>query len=836
MGSRTPSPHIHKFGGASLANAAAVRHALDLIRGFATEPSVVVVSAMGRTTDRLLTLARGAAQGRALENGTLEELRDLHADCARAVLPVSRQTEVLAQLDRSLHELQSLLEGLRIVRELTPRLSDYVVARGERLSALLVASGLEANGVSARLADPVELIATDGRFGHGSPDFAHTEQQVRAALWPLLRKGVLVVVPGFVGGSPKGEVVTLGRGGSDLTATLLARALRARGVTLWKDVPGFLTADPNVVPDVRVIPQLHVREAAELAYYGAKVLHPRALTPLRGRRIAVCVRPFADPDAPGTEVAERRPHSRTPVRAISAIGGQALVTVTGSSLLGLPDVAARTFAALHEHHIPVAFITQASSEHSITFAVGDEHADASVHALRRAFREQIARHEIDDVSIQRGMAAVAVVGLGMAGARGVAARVFSAVAQAGVNIVAIAQGSSELNISFVVAEGAAAIAQRAIHSAFQMGREGGGVVLPERRVDVALLGFGQVGRALIPMLASAQRRGVPFRVVAVIDRTAAVIAPEGISPPKLARLRTRKARGLALSSALTGRALTPEAAVLELTRHAYESPVLVDLTASDTMALLRTAAEAGMHLILANKRPLTERRADAEALRHIVTARGRQLRFEATVGAGLPVMDTCKKLHDAADRIRRIDGCLSGTLGFVLDAVSSGTSFSAAVRTAMERGYTEPDPRDDLSGTDVARKALILGRLIGFKGELSQVKVESLVPEHARSLSRERFLQTLGEHDAEWKKRSETAQAQGHVLRYVAEVTPHSLRVGLRAVPSAGPFGSLHGTDNLISITTDRYRDNPLIIAGPGAGLEVTAAGVLNDLIALTPA
>lgn len=836
MGSRTQPLHIHKFGGASLADASAVRHALALIGRLAAAPTVVVVSAMGRTTDRLLGLARSAALGRALENGALDELRELHAACARELLPTGPRNEVLATLDRSIQELQSLLEGLRIVRELTPRLSDYVAARGEQLSALLVASALESNGIKARLADPVALIATDGHFGQGSPDFALTERRARAVLLPLLRKGTVAVVPGFVGASPKGEIVTLGRGGSDLTATLLARVLRAREVTLWKDVPGFLTADPNVVPDVRVIPQLHVREAAELAYYGAKVLHPRALTPLRGRRISVRVRPFADPEAPGTEVAERRPHSRTPVRAISAIGGQALVTVTGSSLLGLPDVAARTFAALHEQLIPVGFITQASSEHSITFAVGAEHADAAVHALRRAFRDQIARHEIDDVTIQRGMAAVAVVGLGMAGARGVAARVFSAVAQAGVNIVAIAQGSSELNISFVVAEGAAAITQRAIHSAFQMGREGGGVVLPERRVDVALLGFGQVGRALVGMLSSAQRRGMPFRVVAVIDRSGAVIAPEGLSPARLARLRQRKARGLSLAGAPGAQALTPEAAIAELTRHAYESPVLVDLTAADTTALLRTAAEAGMHVILANKRPLTERRPEADALMHTVAARGRQLRFEATVGAGLPVMDTCKKLHDAADRIRRIDGCLSGTLGFVLDAVSGGSTFSAAVQEAMRRGYTEPDPRDDLSGLDVARKALILGRLIGFRGALAQVRIETLVPERAQALTRERFLETLSAYDSEWAVRSEAARAQGKVLRYIAEVTPRSLRVGLRAIPAASPFGSLRGTDNLISITTDRYRANPLIIAGPGAGLEVTAAGVLNDLIALTPA
>lgn len=836
MPARTPPPQVHKFGGASLADAAAMRHAVTLIRGLPRGPAVVVVSAMAGVTDALLGLARDAAAGGPPDGRALAALRTRHELALQALLPAAARRPVQALLDAELGELGTLLEGLRIVRELTPRLADTIAARGERMSARLIAAALDSAGTAARYVEATELIVTDGVFGGASPDFAATERRARAVLAPLLRRGLLPVVPGFLGAGPGGEVVTLGRGGSDLTATLLARALRAREVSLWKDVPGFLTADPRVVPEARVLEALHAREAAELAYYGAKVLHPRALTPLRARGTAVRVRPFADPARAGTLVSERRARTRSPVRAVSAVGGQALITVSGSGLLGVPDVAARTFAVLDEAALPVAFVTQASSEHSITFAVPGDRAEAAQHLLRRAFRDAIGRHEIDDVRLERGMAAVAVVGLGMAGARGVAARVFGALAEAGVNIVAIAQGSSELNISCVVAERDAATAQRAIHDAFQMGRAGGGAVLPARRLDVALLGFGQVGRELTRQLPAAAARGRPVRVVAVIDRAGAVVAPDGLSARRLAALRRHKARGGSLADAPGGSPGAPADAIAQLAGIALESPVLVDVTADDTYALLARGAEAGMHLVLANKRPLTERRGQADALAAAVAARRRALRFEATAGAGLPVMDTLRKLEEAGDRIRRIEGCLSGTLGFLLDEVSRGRRFAAALREALRRGYTEPDPRDDLSGTDVARKALILGRLIGFRGGLEDVRVESLVPQAARSVTRDAFLAGLEAHDPAWQARADAARAAGRVLRYVAEITPRRLAVGLREVDAAGPFGALAGTDNLFRFTTDRYRAHPLVILGPGAGLDVTAAGVLNDILSLVPA
>ena len=833
---------MHKFGGASLADSAAVRHAVDIIRRHRQEPTVVVVSAMAGTTDALLGVAQQAGAGESRTVAPLiARLRSRHAEVARALLPSGRAradvlADVLAYIGDVFDELEALAQGLLLLRELTPRTTDFLASRGERLSARLVAAALEATGTKARYVDAVDLVHTDGAFGHAAPDFARTDRAVHRTLAPLLGRGIIPVVPGFIGVTPDGEVATLGRGGSDLTATLLARGLGATRVSLWKDVPGLLTADPRVVPDARVIPQLHAREAAELAYYGAKVLHPRALIPVAGRRIPVYVRPFGDPEAAGTEVSERVAPGRFPVKALTAAGGQALVTVTGSGMLGVPGIAARTFHALHERQISVSLISQASSEHSICFSVPESFAEDARESLEREFAGEIGRGEIDGVELNLDMATVAVVGLGMHGTPGVAAAVFTALAGAKINVVAIAQGSSELNISVVVEARQAPEAQRRIHAAFQLSRiAGGGVIQPER-MEVILLGFGQIGRTLATMLGQVRRTALDLKVAAVIDRSGFVFDPQGLGPRRLAGLAAEKRKGRRLADAPRGRAGTAEEAVRHIASYALTRPVLVDLTADDTAAVLEAGLTHGMDLVLANKRPLAGRRAVSEALWQTARARGRRVLHEATVGAGLPIIDTYHKLIESGDRVERIEGLLSGTLGYVLSEVSAGTAFSQAVRAAMSRGYTEPDPREDLSGMDVGRKALILARLLGYSGELSRTAVESLVPKWARTLPLADFLTRLDELDAGWRRRVETAAKNGTVLRYVATVSPARIAVGLRAVPAASPLAAIKGSDNQLVFTTARYKANPLVITGPGAGAEVTAAGVLNDILRLAGA
>src|SRR3954463_2758183 len=485
------APQVHKFGGASLADSAAVQHAVALIRSFRREPTIVVVSAMAGGNEALLEVARQGGRGDHRSVGALiAQLRSRHGEVARTLLPSGpARTRMLDHIADLFHELEDLVQGLRGLKELTPRTLDSLIAMGEQLSARLVVAALQQEKVRTRYVDALDLVHTDAVFGHASPDLARTERSVKRVLLPLVSRGIVAVVPGFLGATPAGEVATLGRGGSDLTATLLARGVGASQVCLWKDVAGLLTADPRVVPDARVIPQLHAREAAELAYYGAKVLHPRALIPVSGRPIPVFVRPFADPTAAGTEISSRRTLDKYPVKALSAVGGQALLAVAGNGMLGVPGIAARTFEALHLQGISVSLISQSSSEQSICFSVPEGSARRARDRLAEEFRDQITRGEIDGIDSRSGLATVAVVGIGMAGHLGIAARVFAALAEAKINIVAIAQGSSELNISFVVAAKDVAAAQRAVHGAFQLSKIGGGAATRAAHTDAVLLGF-----------------------------------------------------------------------------------------------------------------------------------------------------------------------------------------------------------------------------------------------------------------------------------------------------------------------------------------------------------
>jgi len=828
-------PQIHKFGGASLADSAGIARAVAIIQAQRPAPLVVVVSALAGVTDALLEIASRAVEGEADRVRTsIAALHDRHATVAQGLLPGGdRRRDTLRAIDETFAELEQIAAGLVIVRELTPRTTDYLVARGERLSARLVSAALDEAGCPVSLVDALEVIRSDSTFGSASPDLALTDRSARRVLSPLLKRGIVAVVPGFVAGTPDGQLATLGRGGSDLTATLLGRALGAREVCLWKDVPGMLTADPRMVPDARVIPQLHLREAAELAYYGAKVLHPRALIPLARRSLAIRIRPFAEPGARGTEISRRRTLRSHPVKAISAVSGQALLMVTGNGMLGVPGIAARTFAAVHDEGISVSLISQASSEHSICFSVPDASAERARVSLERTFRAEIARREIDGVEVRRKIATVAVVGLGMAGTPGIAAKTFSALSSGGINVIAIAQGSSELNLSVVVDAGQVVSAQRLVHAAFQLDKLGGGAVSAAERTDVVLLGYGQIGRILAAMIAKPRRGPVQLRVVGVIDRSGFVFEAQGLSPRRLAALATAKSKGTTLSKASGAQRGSAVEAVDFVARHALSNPVLVDVTADDTNEALKAALTAGMHVVLANKRPLTTNRKLYNELRALADERGRRLLHETTVGAGLPIIDTFYKLAESGDRVSKIEGCPSGTLGFVFGEMGRGRLFSEALRRAIAKGYPEPDPREDLSGTDVARKALILGRLLGFPGEMGDIEVESLVPPQGKRLPLKEFLARLEEYDADWQKRVQEARDHGGVLRYRCTVTARRIRVGLVVVNASSPLASLNGTDNQFIFTTDRYKANPLVITGPGAGPAVTAGGILNDVLKL---
>ena len=821
---------VWKFGGASLADAAAIRKAAELATGH-PGPLVIVASALAGVTDLLLGGAHAAVTGDTRQASRVAAAFLVrHRKIARELLPAGAQRRaLLAAIDAAAREYRELCAAVAVLGHLAPRASDMLVARGERMSATMLAAVLTTSRRRAVYADALQIVATDDEHGGAAPDVAETTRRAQRVLRPLIASRRLPVVPGFIGTAPDGTVTTLGRGGSDLTATLLARALGARQVVLWKDVPGILTADPRLVPDARLIPHLHHREAAEVAHYGAKVLHSRALIPIAGTRIVLRVRSFIDTERPGTEVSARRSDQTHPVKALAIVRNQAIVTVAGKGMAGVHGIAARTFGAVDAERLSVSTIFQASSESSIGFTVPDAEAARAVRAVGGAFQGELASGLIDNVSARAGMAVIAVVGDGMVGTPGVAARVFSSLAAASLNVVAIAQGSSERNISLVVREADAPEAARRIHAAFQLSKIGGGRPLATPRTDVVFLGFGRVGRALADQIAGPNDPRI--RVIGVLDRSGYVFEPRGLSGRRLQDLAREKDRG-ALIASLGGQAAPAGEALTLMASHAVSRPVVVDVTGDETGDLLRTALGHGFDLVLANKKPVAGSWESYASLMAASAAAGRTIRYEATVGAGLPIIDTYKKLVETGDRVLRIEGTVSGTLMYVVSAISAGKPFSTAVREAVAQGYAEPDPRDDLSGRDAARKVLILARLMGYRGPAPAP--DDLTPPALRKLPLDQFLARLPEVDAEWAARTRREAARGRVLRYIVAATPRGVSARLIAVPADSPIGALHGTRNLISFTTTRYRKEPLIVSGPGAGAEVTAAGILNDIYSLS--
>lgn len=848
MANRSPSLRVFKFGGTSVQDAQALLKVAAIVRP-SPQNLVVVLSAMGGVTDLLLQAANAAIEGRPFSQ-PVATLRERHHQAAISLLPgTDLRTKYLTYVDASCDELTTICQSLAVIREHTTRVLDTIASRGERLLAQLFTAYAQSQGIDALYIDATTIIQVERQFGSLFPDLNITTQNAQTHIAPELAKGRLVVCPGFIGRGPDGELVTLGRGGSDLSATVLAYALNATSVTLYKEVDGLLTADPRHVPEARIVPEMHYREATELAYYGAKVLHSRTIIPLLARKIPLTVRSTFHPENPGTRIADDVPPGAYPVKALTAIQGQALVAIEGKGMMGVPGIAGRTFTALAQAGISVSMISQASSEASICFVVPMIEAKAASAALRETFRFEIDAHLIDEVRVTHAQAVIAIVGLGMKGTTGIAARVFAALGRCEANIEAIAQGSSELNISVAVGETHVGPALRALHREFRLEKLH---ALPHQLdgdVRFALLGVGQIGRTLLRQITAQHnyfhdKMRIDLRCLALIDRSGIAVNPDGYPPQALNDLLLKKERGEPLQGATASRqdfAHIKSDCARQLWQFPLKRGVFIDVTADDTAPLLKDALEAGWHVVVANKKPLAVPQAQFDDL--LATARKHNvfLRYEATVGAGLPILDTLEKLQEAGDEVQSILGCFSGTLGFLMTQLSGGTRFSDAVAKAYALGYTEPDPREDLSGMDVARKALILARTLGCRLDLTDIAVQALYPPSCSHDEPSQFLNNLKTLDEEWSATIDAAKADGKELRYVARIEIHGaglgrVTVGTESLAKESPLGRLQGTDNQVTITTRRYNTNPLIVSGPGAGAEVTAAGVLNDILAIATA
>ncbi|MFO7338334.1 MAG: bifunctional aspartate kinase/homoserine dehydrogenase I [Lysobacteraceae bacterium] len=805
---------VHKFGGTSVADAERYRHVARLLLERDEALQVTVVSAMKGVTDALIELAHAAGRGGDAWRDPWHDLRARHRSTAVALL-AEQAGEAVEWIDRRFDELARVLEAVSVLGSLPEEVLQRVQGLGEVYSAQLLGMHLRALGQDVAVLDAREvLVVSHGELG---VDVDWERSAARLEQWRRNNPQPRVVATGFVARDAQGRVSTLGRNGSDYSGAIFARLFGADELHIWTDVDGVLSADPRVVPEAVQLEALSYDEACELAYFGAKVVHPQTMAPAMELGLPIIIRNTFRPEHPGTRIAAER-DGRGPVKGLTLSPNLALLNLEGTGLIGVPGTAERVFSALRAARVSVVMISQGSSEHSICCVVRQADAERAQAALVNAFAHELAVGHVQRVQLVPGISVLAAVGDGMAGQPGVAARLFQALGRAQVNIRAIAQGSSERNISLAIDSADATRALRAAHAGFW---------LSPQTFAVGIIGPGNVGGTLLDQMLAARdgllaRAHLDLRLRAIASRGRMLLDPLGIGTDWRERF-----------------AAAPGPVDLDrFTAHLLDSHlphmVIVDCSGSPEVAdRYAQWLAAGIHVVTPNKQAGAGPLARYQAIREAAAASGARFRYEATVGAGLPVISTLRDLLDTGDAVLAIDGILSGTLAWLFNRFDGGVPFSQLVAQARALGYTEPDPRDDLSGTDVARKLVILAREAGCALSLEDVDVESLVPEGLRQGSAEEFMARLPEVDAALAARLEAARTAGRVLRYVARLDGRAGRasVGLVELPREHAFANLRLTDNIVQFTTRRYCENPLVVQGPGAGPEVTAAGVFADLL-----
>ncbi len=805
-----------KFGGTSVGSADRIRGVLRLVSEASGASRVIaVVSAFGGVTNALIDASRQALAGSSEWRADVQAIAKRHADAVLELVGPGERASLLQVIEQAHGDLRELLHGVSLVHECTPRTLDSIVSFGERLSAQVVAAAFREQGLSARAVDARSLVVTDRAFGAARVDFGRTNARIRD-WWK--EETALPVVTGFVGATESGETTTLGRGGSDYTAAIFGAALLAEAIEIWTDVDGVMSADPRIVSTAFSLGSLRYDELMELSHFGAKVVYPPTVHPARAANIPLVIKNTLNPTFTGTRISEEASPAPLGVRGVASIPDVALLRLEGDGMVGVPGIAMRLFGALARREVSVILISQASSEHSICFAIEPGAVARARESVAAEFALERQAGLIDDLVIEPEMSVIAVVGAAMRETPGSAGRIFGVLGEAHVNVRAIAQGSSELNISCVVGRDDEKRAVSAIHEAF---------FADHRTVSVFIAGLGRVGRRLVEQM-TAQSDGLRARAGLRLDI-------DGASTSRHLLIRTSGIQGAGLRQTVEseGQPADLEALVRAAISSRRSSAVFVDCTDSEeTTRHYARLLDAGVHVVSANKRPFGGDLSTYKAIK-AGRRRGRGALFhETTVGAALPVVGTLSDLVRTGDRIRRIEGALSGTLGFLMTKVTDGVAFSVALKEAHALGYTEPNPREDLSGSDVARKILILAREAGMAIETSAVERHSLLPwPEWDAMPIDEFWKRLPELDAGIEKRAREASLEGGRLSYLARVVDGVAEVGLRRVERTSPFASLRGGDNMVAFWTDRYPESPLVVRGPGAGPEVTASGVFADII-----
>jgi aspartokinase/homoserine dehydrogenase 1 len=806
---------IIKFGGTSVANHDNIKRVFSILQAKLKYHEIAVVfSAFGGVTESLLRIAQMAREGDETYRDLLQTLEEKHLTLVRQLIGVHNQSTVMTFVKVRFKELEDLFHGIYLIKENSPRTLDYVASFGERLSAFILAESMQAQGMKTQFLDARDVIRTNDRFGQAKVDFDTTNAQIKAYF--SKHEGIKVIT-GFIASTVKGETTTLGRSGSDYTASIFAGALEATDLEIWTDVSGVLTSDPKLVYAAFTIPQLSYNEAMELSHFGAKVIFPATMQPAMKRSIPIYIKNTFEPENPGTLI--NGDVSFGPlIKGISSISNISIVSVQGAGLMDTAGASSRVFKALADAKVSILLISQASSEHSICLAIKSYEATLAKDAVEMEFYYEIKSGEMDEVTILNELATIAVVGENMKQNPGASGRMFRALGRNNINVAAIAQGSSELNISAVIPQADLQKALNALHEAF---------FLSENKVlHVFLVGTGLIGQALIKMIGNQQEK---LRGDNELD-----IQIHGLAN---SRFMAFHEDGFDLKNSYQ---LSDADEKTDLNRFIgkmeemnFSNSVFVDCTASQDVAELYTKIlEAKVAIVTPNKKANSGSMEQYLGLKKLAKKRGVKFLYETNVAAGLPVINTLQDLMLSGDKVIRIEAVLSGSMNFIFSELEKGAPFSEVVKVAKEKGYTEPDPRDDLSGMDVARKILILGREAEQTLEFDNITIQSMVPEDCQSASTvPEFFEKLKAHDHEFASLLEEASAKGEKLRFMATLENGKAKVGLNSLPNSHPFSGLGGSDNMILLTTDRYHDRPMIIRGPGAGADVTAAGVFADVI-----
>jgi aspartokinase/homoserine dehydrogenase 1 len=809
---------VLKFGGSSVGTPDRIKELINILKNYYSkgERFTVVFSAFSGVTDGLIDMGKQAESGDKSYLESFKEFTQRHRDAISALVSGNLQQQVLAEMNRSHEELNDILHGVFLVQEASPRTMDFVVSFGERSSAFIIAHAMQQAGIKATYLDARTIVQTDDTFGNAKVDFGITYPKIKEH---YKHHPEVQVVTGFIGATNEGLTTTLGRGGSDYTAAILAAGLDASVIEIWTDVDGVLTADPRKVSRAFTIPKMTYAEAMEMSHFGAKVIYPPTLQPALLKKIPLYIKNTFNPTFEGTFITDKKDPSDRAVTGISSINQVALLTLQGSGMFGVPGIAGRLFNSLAKANISVILITQGSSEHSITFAVPPQLANKARKQVESQFAYEMEKNLVEPVKVEDNLSVLAIIGENMRYRPGIAGRMFQALGKNGVNVVAIAQGSSELNISVVVSYSDEAKAMNALHEAFFLS--------DTKELHLFMVGVGLIGKTLIEQIKSQakflkEKRSIEIKIVGLANSKKMLFCDKGID------LDHWKEKLDQADSAVDLAEFVQKMKDMNLS-----NTIFLDNTASEKVTqFYETILESSISISTPNKIATSSSFLQYLRLKNIAAKRGGQFMYETNVGAGLPVISTLNDLLISGDQILKIEGVLSGSMSFIFNNLDEKTTFSKIVAQARKLGYTEPDPREDIRGADVGRKLLILAREVGLPMESSEIEIEKILPESAMNAPDvEQFMRLLEKTDGHFEKLRSNAAKQGRVLRMVAFLENGRGKIGLQAVDASHPFYTLSGSDNMIVFTTKRYKDRPLVVRGPGAGAEVTAAGVFAEII-----